>query len=129
VTDAAGGGRGSVLVVDDDDDIRETVVELLRDEGYEAEGAANGREALDRLRAATREPDLILLDLLMPVMDGEQFREEQVKDPRLAAIRTVVISANFQVRETAARMGVTGYIRKPVDLDVLLDTVAAHAAH
>jgi CheY-like chemotaxis protein len=107
---AADGARrpARVLVVDDDDD--------------------NGREALDRLRATVAGTDLILLDLLMPVMDGEQFRQEQLGDPRLAAIPTVVISANSQVRETAARMRATAWLRKPVDLMALLDAVAAHVA-
>lgn len=121
-----GAGR-QILVVDDDLEIRECVVEVLRDEGYAATGAVNGREALALLAAAVVPPDLILLDLLMPVMDGAEFRREQLKDPHIAAIPTVIISANAQVREAAARLGVAAWLAKPLDLAVLLDAVEVYA--
>ena len=74
-----------ILVVDDDPDIRDSLREVLEDEGYGTSCVANGREALDFLRSGKR-PCVILLDLMMPVMDGWQFLEEQKRDPALAAI-------------------------------------------
>jgi len=113
-----------VLVVDDEADIRDTIIEILQDAGHEAVGAYDGRDALDQL-AREPLPDLILLDLRMPVLDGQGFRAQQVKDPRLATIPVVVVSANSQVREVAEGMGAAGYLRKPVDLAALLRTTAA----
>ena len=75
----------SILVVDDDPDIRTSLAEILGDEGYRVAGARNGREALDYLRRRTR-PSLILLDMMMPDMDGWLFRREQQKLPELASI-------------------------------------------
>src|SRR5579862_4602951 len=71
-----GGTCSGILIVDDDPDIRDSLKEVLEDEGYEVNGVANGREALDYLRKSPR-PCVILLDLMMPVMDGWQFRREQ----------------------------------------------------
>lgn len=109
-----------VLIVDDDADLRETLCTALADEGYECTGAANGAEALARLRSGDM-PQLILLDLMMPVMDGWTFREEQKKDPRLAGIPVLVLSASPL---TAEHLGDSlRAIRKPMDLDVLLSAV------
>src|SRR5439155_12456386 len=80
-----------VLVVEDDTDGRETLAELLEAEGYPVARAANGRQALDYLQRAGP-PGLILLDLLMPVMDGYQFRQRQRQDPVLASIPIAVVS-------------------------------------
>ncbi len=116
----------SILVVDDDPDIREALVDVLTDHGYSARAVANGREALDYLRGGAR-PSLILLDLMMPVMDGLQFRQEQVGDPELRELPVFVISAGNDVSQSAAALGVAGAMRKPIDLDKLLDIVARHA--
>jgi CheY-like chemotaxis protein len=106
-----------ILVIDDDREIRETVVEHLRDHGCPAVGAANGRAALDKLGAMRNEQAcLILLDLMMPVMDGVTFREEQLKQAELAAIPVVVISAFDEVLDMQA----AGYLRKPFQLDDVL---------
>ena len=84
--------------------------------------AANGREALDRLHEMSP-PSVILLDLMMPVMDGEQFRGEQLRDPALASIPVVVLSAHAQAEERAARIGAAACLRKPFDIDVLLHEI------
>jgi CheY-like chemotaxis protein len=102
--------RTSVLVVDDDQDIRETVKEVLEDEGYLVEIAANGEEALARLRQVGREPPgLILLDLSMPVMSGSAFTVELKKHPGLNEME-----------------GLAGYLQKPISLDELLGLVARY---
>jgi CheY-like chemotaxis protein len=112
----------TILVVEDDCDVRDALIELLEYRGYLVVGAANGREALDRLRSSTR-PALILLDLMMPVMDGWQFRAEQLRDPSLAPIPVVVISADGNVPQKAAAIGVASYLQKPVEADALLSAI------
>jgi len=87
-----------ILVVEDDEDAREAMVALLQMKGYRAVPAGNGREALDYLDQAAA-PDLIILDLWMPVMDGWHFRSEQIKNPRLAHIPVIVV-----LRSAIARM-------------------------
>lgn len=106
----------SVLVVDDDRDIREVVIESLSDEGYPAVGAQNGAEALAALRAAPSLPGVILLDMMMPVMDGTAFRAEQLGDPRLAAIPVVIMSASAHIEEVANQVQATGFLKKPLQL-------------
>lgn len=114
-----------VLVVDDDDDIREIVIELLEANGFVVDGAANGREALDRLTSSAARPEVIVLDLLMPLMDGPSFRRAQLADADLATIPVVVVSANARVDETAAAMGVDAWLRKPFDAPKLLACLRA----
>lgn len=112
-----------VLVVDDDPDIREAMIEVLEENGHAATGAANGNEALAQLRASAIHPCLILLDLMMPVMDGRAFREEQLRDPALSPIPVIVISAFRDVAQTAAQMQVATYVKKPVSLQDLVQLV------
>jgi CheY-like chemotaxis protein len=107
-----------ILVVDDDQSIRVGLSTLLREEGYEVECSANGREALDLIRSGTR-PCMILLDLGMPIMDGFGFLDAQDADPQLGPIPVVVITAG----------GLTGKIRgrpvlpKPLRVERLLQVV------
>src|SRR5215218_4757012 len=82
-----------VLVVEDDEDLREMMGHLLQAEGFRPDLAGDGAEALDKLRATPEQPDLILLDLMMPRMDGWTFRREQEGEPALANIPVVVVSA------------------------------------
>jgi CheY-like chemotaxis protein len=114
----------SVLIVEDDDDIRISLAESLALYGYEVALARDGQEALDRLRSGLPQPRLILLDLMMPGVDGWQFRAEQEKDPRLSEIPVVVLSAV----EGITPSGVKEHLTKPVDMAVLLSTVDKHAA-
>ena len=112
----------SILIVEDDSDLREALSAVLRDEGYTVAMAADGREALDRLRRQWR-PSLILLDLTMPVMNGWQFRAEQRQDPDLSGIPVVVLSAGDHLAEQMVPLGITDYVRKPIALDHLLRTI------
>jgi CheY-like chemotaxis protein len=108
----------NILVVEDDEDAREAMVSLLQMKGYHAVPAGNGREALDYLDEAPA-PDLIILDLWMPVMDGWQFRKEQTRNPRLAGIPVIVVTALSDRDDVDA----DEVIIKPVDVDRLLATV------
>ncbi len=118
--------RGEVMVVEDDFAIRDTLRELLEEEGYRVTQAANGAEALARLRDAGI-PKLILLDLMMPVMDGWEFRHAIEADPRLASIPVIVISADHALEQKIGAMHVEGYLPKPFELDRLLETVERFA--
>jgi len=109
-----------VLVVDDDQSIREALCELLEDEGRRARGAANGQEALEILRGADR-PCVILLDIMMPVMDGPTFRAEQLKDPRLRGIPVAVITAGG--KSAAASVDAQALLLKPLSIKDVLDVV------
>lgn len=112
----------TILVVDDDYEIRSTLAELLEDEGFTVRSAANGQEALAVLRGEPLLPDLILLDLMMPVMSGWQFREEQLKDPALSAVPVVVLTAGTVGPEVGS-LQAAGVLKKPLDLDTLLDSI------
>jgi CheY-like chemotaxis protein len=110
----------AILIVDDDEGIREVLAESLELEGYRVQVCVNGADALARLRDGAR-PDLILLDLMMPVMDGWQFRREQLADARLAQIPVVVITAAGTLRE---QIDARHVLRKPFDLVDLLRVVS-----
>lgn len=111
--------RPTIFIVEDDVDTREMLGRFLELEGYAVETAANGRQALDRLGTGLR-ACVILLDLMMPVMDGWQFREEQRKDPALSSIPVVVLSAHANLWNFDA----AAHLKKPVDIHPLVDTVA-----
>jgi signal transduction histidine kinase len=110
----------SLLVVEDDADIREALDGLLSMEGFRVTGCSNGREALEWLRGSIK-PDVILLDLMMPVMDGWQFRVAQKEDPELATIPVLALSADATAK--AAAIDADAYLRKPVDYETLVDTI------
>jgi CheY-like chemotaxis protein len=112
-----------VLVVDDDRDIRETLREVLTDAGYEVVAAENGRAALEQLRAGCR-PALILLDLMMPVMDGLAFRAEQLADAALETIPVVLITAGG--RPVADGLTPTTVLHKPLRMRTVLAAVHQH---
>jgi CheY-like chemotaxis protein len=117
-----------VLVVDDDDDIRETLADLLGDEGYRVITATNGADAFDKLRAPQQlRPCVILLDLMMPVMSGLQFYSLQQQDPALASIPIVVLSADGNVQQKALPFG-GEYLPKPVRIETVLGAVERHCA-
>jgi two-component system response regulator MprA len=114
-----------VLLVEDDVALSEALADTLRDEGYVVACAGDGLEALDYLRAGAR-PDVILLDLMMPRMNGEAFRAEQQNDPTIADIPIVVISAGGDSKEKSFELGAAGYLPKPVNIDALVQTVERH---
>jgi len=106
-------GRDVALIVEDDFNIRASLLELLDEEGFQAEGCANGREALNLLRMGLR-PKVILLDLVMPVMDGWDFRMEQLRDPDLKDIPVVLITATgFRAETLQSQLKGVEFIRKP----------------
>ena len=113
------GGRARVAVVEDDEDIRDLVVQLLSDLGFESVGYPDGRAALDALRRASVLPSVILLDLEMPVMDGPEFRREQLADPALAAIPVVIASGS-----DPAGISADAYVPKPYEIATLCEVVA-----
>src|SRR5690606_1684897 len=118
----------SVLVIEDDPDIAEILTMLLPSLGYEALSARNGAEAL-RLLETVDAPCLILLDLMMPVMNGWDFRAEQLRDPDLAKIPDVVMTGAGIPPEKMEPLGADGYLRKPIELEVLAEVVARWAGN
>jgi CheY-like chemotaxis protein len=109
-----------VLIVEDDADLREMMAQLLALEGYQTAAVANGREALEYLQHENA-PNLILLDLMMPVMDGWEFRRHQQANPALAAVPVIVLSALDQSRTTG--VNAEAILKKPLDFDRLLELV------
>jgi len=105
-----------VLVVDDDAEIRELLSVWLTADGYIVNGVGNGREALHYLRSHD-ETCIIVLDLMLPVMDGAQFRAAQLRDRSLAWIPVVVMSAADEAISAARDLGARTVLRKPFDLD------------
>jgi two-component system chemotaxis response regulator CheY len=108
----------NILLVEDDVDVREALVEALSDRGYAVETAGDGLVALQVLRGGKR-PGVILLDLMMPRMDGVEFRTAQRADPKLADLPVVLLSADARIEEKARAMKVQDAIRKPIDLEQL----------
>jgi two-component system chemotaxis response regulator CheY len=105
----------SILLVEDDIDVREALLEALRDKGYTVDAAVDGLQAMQVLRDGAR-PGVILLDLMMPRMDGVEFRKAQRADPALADLPVVLLSADARMDEKARALKVQGAVRKPIDL-------------
>jgi CheY-like chemotaxis protein len=124
------GSAHRIFVIEDEEMIRESIVEFLAENGYDAVGAAHGREALDKLSALPADPPpcLILLDLMMPIMDGRTFRERQLESPNLAAIPIIVVSAYRDLAKTAVELRAVGHLEKPLRLPDLLRTVRRYCA-
>jgi CheY-like chemotaxis protein len=114
-----------LLVVDDDADLREAITEVLRDAGYTVLVANNGRSAMEVLARSDPLPRLVLLDMMMPVLDGAGFLAEVRGHARWGAIPVVVFSAS--ANPNLQELGAHGWIRKPVDLEALLEIVQKHA--
>jgi two-component system, chemotaxis family, chemotaxis protein CheY len=111
-----------ILVVDDDPDILEALSEILEAEGFEIRRARNGKEALERLEPDA--PQLILLDLMMPVMDGWEFAQRmRQKPPAISSIPLIVLSADRNVGSKAMDIGAVGHLAKPFELNDLLEMV------
>ena len=111
---------GAVLVVEDDESLRQIIVELLRCEGYAVAEASNGREALEQLPRT--HPLVVILDLMMPVMDGPTFLEHKLSDPSFA-LTPVVIFSSHSAPDIRHKPGVVSVIKKPDGLEELLDTL------
>jgi CheY-like chemotaxis protein len=111
----------SVLVVEDDTATRQLLATCLSLEGFCVDTASNGAEGLEHMRQ--RKPCLVLLDLMMPVMNGEQFRRAQLDDPSLAGVPVVCISAVYNAEERADRLRAVACIGKPFDVMRIVDVV------
>jgi len=115
---------GEIFIVDDDNDTRNALSELLEAEGFSVDGAPNGREALARLRSGRVHPAAILLDLMMPGMDGWDFRSEQMRDPELARVPVVIVSASgFSAESIRLQFRPAAYVPKPIERAALLDVL------
>jgi two-component system chemotaxis response regulator CheY len=114
----------AVCVVDDDDDIREVLSDVLTSEGYEVVAAGDGETALGLLHAREPACQLILLDLMMPHMNGWEFRRQQLQDPSIASIPVVLLTGAGTAAKSIDGLEVAGTIEKPVELETLLSEVA-----
>jgi two-component system response regulator MprA len=116
----------TVLVVDDDDDIREAIAEALDIQGHAVLQARDGADAMRILSAASALPGLILLDLMMPVMDGFELRQRLRGDERLRDIPVVILSADNSARKRAKELDVAACYVKPVTIATLMSAVARY---
>jgi CheY-like chemotaxis protein len=116
-----------VLVIEDEESIGEVIVEVLGDDGYEVRRARNGREALDVVQFWP--PAIIVLDLIMPIMDGRAFRDAQQRLPGLALVPVILLSGSREVEVQGDEIGAVAAIEKPFDIDRLLDTVRQWTRH
>ena len=112
--------RVDVLIVEDDNDLREALAESFRAEGYTVAEADHGQSAMKHLQESVL-PRVILLDLMMPVMDGWGFRTAQLQDPLLASLPVIVITGDG--RPAARAVAADEYVTKPIDFDRLLTVV------
>jgi CheY-like chemotaxis protein len=126
-TSEASGMSHEILIVEDDSALREALAQVLSDEGYELLTARDGLEAVNCLKMGNR-PDVILLDLSMPVVNGWEFRMFQKRDPELATIPVILITAGGYSREEVAWLEPSALIAKPIDLDLLLADIRRFCA-
>jgi CheY-like chemotaxis protein len=115
----------TVLVVEDHADLREMLAVLLESEGFRVQTASNGKEALDLLKLGR--PSVILLDLMMPVMSGDEFRRRQLQEPEFADVPVICMTAAHDGPQRAERLKAARYFQKPVDFDRLITAVRALA--
>jgi CheY-like chemotaxis protein len=119
--------NGNVLIVEDDPDTREMLTTLLTTEGFYAVGAEDGLEALHLLRTvrhrAPHAPCLVLLDLTMPRLGGQEFRRAQLSDPFLSGVPVAVMSGAVDTVQRAKSLGAVAALTKPIDCNLLLDVV------
>ena len=124
--------NGNVLIVEDDFDTREMIATLLTTQGFYAVGAEDGLEALHLLRTvrhrAPQAPCLVLLDLSMPRLGGQEFRRAQLNDPILAGIPIAIMSGATDATERAQTLGAVATLTKPIDLDILIDVVRRYCS-
>lgn len=113
-----------LLLVEDDPETRDATIDVLQAVGYRVQSAVDGRDALAWL-AANESPRLIILDLMMPVMNGWQFRSAQLANPAIAAIPVMLVSAGQSLEQDAKELRAAAAVAKPVDLGVMLDKIRA----
>jgi CheY-like chemotaxis protein len=113
--------RGNILIVEDDEDIRAAMAELLESEGFEVAVASNGKEGLEVL-GQIGPPCLVLLDLMMPVMNGEDFLRQVRKDPALDLIPVIIVTASGRT----PLPGTQGILKKPFEINDLFATVSMY---
>jgi CheY-like chemotaxis protein len=118
--------KGIVLVVDDNRDVRDALRMMLESEGLSVETAADGEEALQRMRESP--PAVVLLDLNMPHLDAYGFREQQRRDPELMKVPVLLYSGAADVEEAAAALGIQAWFAKPFDLDRILTLLERYVA-
>jgi CheY-like chemotaxis protein len=116
----------NILVVEDDEDIRQTLELVLSTEGHQVQTAVDGADALEQMRGGIH-PELIIVDMMMPRLDGEGMVREVRGDARFAKIPIVIISGHQNAREKAAELGV-GLLVKPIEIDQLAETVQSATA-
>ena len=112
-----------ILVIEDDKDILVTIKDVLEFSEYVVELASNGRLALQILKEAKTLPDLIILDYMMPELNGEEFRVEQLKDKKIASIPILLMTAHYHGSSLCAKTGALSYVKKPLDMDCFLEAV------
>jgi len=113
-----------ILIVEDSLDVQSLLTLFLQNEGYTITYADNGRKALDILKTTKELPGLILLDLMMPDMDGFSFRKEQNKIPEIAKIPIIVMTADADGQSKAAAVGANAFLKKPfLNLDTIVSTI------
>lgn len=115
--------RRKLLLVEDDGELRQSLCDLLQDAGFEVECAENGRVALTYLEDSVA-PCVVLLDLMMPVMNGWEFREAQSRNEKISGIPVVIVTADGRADLKAETLGAVGYLRKPIQVDRLLGLLA-----
>ena len=118
MSDAQAAHRCSVLVVDDDADVGELMRVTLEAEGYRVASVRNGREALNHLRSHA-DTCIIILDLMLPIMDGTHFRTVQLNDRSLAWIPVIIVSGGVEAAREARELGARAFVRKPANVDEL----------
>ena len=118
-----------ILIVEDNADIRETLGMALLSFGYSVRQAVNGRDAVDQLQSGACSPTVILLDMMMPIMDGREFMAALRKLPAFDATSVILCSANRDLSDLAAELGVSGYLTKPVDYRELTQMIARLDLH
>jgi DNA-binding response OmpR family regulator len=121
---------GNILIVEDDPDTRDMLAGLLAMEGFYAVGAEDGLEALHLLRTVRhRAPDtpcLVLLDLKMPRLSGNEFRRAQLGDPTVANVPVAVMSGAIDLEQRAQALGAVAAVTKPIDVDLLMSVVRTY---
>ncbi len=119
-----------IFIIEDEKDIRDSIAEAVESEGYSTISASNGRDAIlmfdENSEKAVKMPDLILLDYLMPHLNGAGFLEQAKKNKRLAKIPVVMITADRKSAQKASDFGVAGHLHKPLELEDLFAAIERH---